>query len=207
MRRCSVASSRTGHNRRFIRGAYPAGMDATAYIVGPQDGPGAGIRDLALELGFEAVLAYQGLAQAEQQAQKTPVCFFLFAAVDDLTTLAPVAEEIRFCPHRRVRVSPLIYFAESPSAQSIRACVHMGFDDIITLPFTRDRLTERLLRQLDTNLTYFETGGYFGPERRGRLPADAMTAASRRGGHYRRIEIVRSLTNGVTVIRDEAHAA
>ena len=60
-----------------------------------------------------------------------------------------MAEAIRFCPSRRVRFSPMIYFAGSPSAETIAACINLGFDDIITMPFTRERVTERIARQVD----------------------------------------------------------
>ena len=50
----------------------------------------------------------------------------------------------RFSPSRKLRLSPLIYFSESPSHEGIRACAAMGFDDVVTLPFSRERVTARL---------------------------------------------------------------
>ena len=43
-------------------------MKATAFVVGPQDGPGAALMDMAKGLDFGAVLPYGGIVQAEQQA-------------------------------------------------------------------------------------------------------------------------------------------
>lgn len=168
-------------------------------MVGPQDGPGAALRDLAQSLGFAHVLAYEGVARGEQQLKQTPVCFFLFAAVEDIDTLQPVAQQIRFCPGRRLRFSPLVYFSESASAETIQACINMGFDDVITLPFTHDRVLARLGRQLDGTVVFFETAQYVGPDRRGGARAQA--------GQYRRLEIVRTIGNGVTVLKDDTHAA
>lgn len=181
------------------------GMQATAYIVGPLDGPGAALMDLARRLSFAAVLPYAGVAEAEQQARSTPVCFFLFAAVSDVGTLRNVAEAIRFCPRSRVRFSPLIYFSESPSVESIGRCINMGFDDVITMPFTPSRVAQRIDRQIGQALVYYETPGYFGPDRRDRVTAPKRAAESRIGGQFRRLEIVRNLLTGINVVRDDAH--
>jgi hypothetical protein len=162
---------------------------------------------MARRLGFETVMPFTGVGTAEQQLLKTPLCYFLFAAVNDVATLKPAADAIRFCSSRKVRFSPLIYFSESPSLDAIRACANMGFDDVITLPFTHARVVDRLTRQLDTPFVYYETSGYFGPDRRGRLPADLGTAKRGMGGQHRRLEIVRSLLDGVNVLRDDVQVA
>ena len=180
-------------------------MKAAAYIVGPLDGPGAGLMEMARRLDFAVVLPYAGVIQAEQQANQTPVCFFLFAAVPDVAMLHSVSDAIRFSPSRRIRFSPLIYFSESPSIETITRCINMGFDDVITMPFTRVRVTERINRQIGRNLTYYETAGYFGPDRRDRVTGPKRAAESRAGGQFRRLEIVRNLLTGVNVVRDDLY--
>jgi DNA-binding response OmpR family regulator len=182
-------------------------MKAAAYVVGPLDGPGAALMDMARRLNFATVLPYAGVAQAEQQVSRTPVCYFLFAAVPDVAVLGSVAEAIRFCPSRRVRFSPLIYFSESPSTETITRCINMGFDDVITMPFTRQRVAERIDRQVGQSHIYYETPGYFGPDRRGRVTGPRRAAESRADGQFRRLEIVRSLMTGVNVVRDDFHMA
>lgn len=180
-------------------------MKATAYIVGPLDGPGAALMDLARRLDFAGVHAYASVGQAESQASHTPICFFLFAAVDDVGTLRGVADAIRFASSRRIRFSPLIYFSESPSVDAITHCINMGFDDIITMPFTRARVMDRINRQIWQNLTYYETSGYFGPDRRDRVTAPQRAGESRAGGQFRRLEIVRNLLTGINVVRDDLY--
>jgi hypothetical protein len=182
-------------------------MKAAAYIVGPMDGPGAALTDMARQLRFAAVLPYAGVAQAEQQINRTPVCFFLFAAVPDVGALRHVADAIRFCPSRRVRFSPLIYFSESPSIETITRCINMGFDDVITMPFTRSRVAERIDRQVGHSHIYYETPGYFGPDRRDRVTGPQRAAETRLGGQFRRLEIVRNLMTGVNVVRDDFYMA
>src|SRR4051812_47986887 len=180
-------------------------MKATAFIVGPTDGPGAAMTDLARGLKFQSVLPYVSIASSEQQAMRTPVCFFLFAAVADVETLRNVAEAIRFAPSRKIRFSPLIYFSESPSVEAIKRCINMGFDDVITMPFGQGRLADRLGRQVGTNFTYYETSGYFGPDRRDRVQSATHAGAEQRaGGRYRRLEIVRNFATGINVVRDDS---
>jgi len=180
-------------------------MKACAFVVGPPDGPGAALRDMARRLGFETVLPFGGVAQADAQAAQTPLMFFLFAAVDDPRTLRAAAEAVRFCPGRRVRFSPLIYFSESPSMAAIRQCAAMGFDDVITLPFTPSRVADRLQRQIDRTQVYFETASYFGPDRRASAGGQEYGHSGRgSGGRHRRLEIIRSIPGGVSVLRDDA---
>jgi hypothetical protein len=170
---------------------------ACAFVVGPHDGPGAALADLARGLGFASVQPYQSLAVAEAQAQQTPLLFFLFAAVDDVFGLKTAADAIRFSPSRRIRFSPMVYFSESPSLDAIRTCVEMGFDDVITLPFTPARVSGRLDRLVDHTQVYFETAHYLGPDR------GSHQAQGPGSGQYRRLEIIRTIIGGVSVTRDE----
>ena len=178
-------------------------MRAFAYVVGSQGGPGAALMDMAQSLGFGGVAPYVGIKAAEQQILQTPICYFLFSAVEDVRNLRSIAETIRFSHGRRLRFSPLIYFAESPSLEFIGACINMGFDDVITLPFTARRLQERIARQIDNSHIYYETSGYFGPDRRGRHNGSQLNGRHRTGGPFRRIEIIRSLANGINIVRDD----
>lgn len=168
-------------------------MKACAYVVGPGEGAGAALLDLARELGFQTVLPYQSIAAAEAQSQQTPLLLFLFAAVHDVRVLKGVADQIRFAPTRRIRFSPLLYFSESPSRGAISRCIEMGFDDVITLPFTRRRLLPRLTRLVDRMQVYHETSAYLGPER----PVNRGT------GQFRRLEIIRNPCARTSVLRDE----
>jgi CheY-like chemotaxis protein len=179
-------------------------MRATAFVVGPRDGPGATLTDLARSIGFAAVLPFESSAALERHASLTPVCFLLCATVSDVSQLNAVANAVRFSPSRKVRFSPLIYFAEAPSREEIEGCIGFGFDDVVTMPFTPARLRQRLARQIGVPLVYFETADYFGPDRRGRLPAENLPV-ERRGPatRYRQIEILRTLGKGVSVLRDE----
>jgi len=180
-------------------------MNASAYVIGPSDGPGAALIDIAKDLGFETVRLFSGIAQAEQQVLQTPLCFFLCAAVDDVRALAPAARAIRTSSSRNIRFAPLVYFSESPSTEAIKQCIGMGFDDVITMPFTRQRLEERLGQQIDRKLVYCETRDYFGPDRRNHLRASDPAAGVRLGRSFSRIEIMRNPARGIIVLREDAH--
>ena len=178
-------------------------MKAAAYIVGPLDGPGAGLMEMAQRLDFAAVLPYAGILQAEHQANQTPVCFFLFAAVPDVASLRSVAEAIRFCPSRRVRFSPLIYFTRDPDLETIKSCIKMGFDDVIALPFASGDIADRIARQVGRIQTYYETSTYFGPDRRNRVGNSRSADSDHGGGQFRRIEIMRNPDTGIELLRDD----
>lgn len=179
-------------------------MNAYAYVVGPGDTAWQTLFDAAGNLGFAGVSDYRGISQVEQQAGETPVCYFLFSAVADLRQLRPVADAIRFSAARTIRFSPMVYCAEEPSVETIMASINMGFDDIVALPQSTSKLRERLGRQIGHNMVFYETEGYFGPDRRNRVAGlKSNPVVNRVGGPFRRLEIVRNVLDGVSVLRDE----
>jgi CheY-like chemotaxis protein len=187
-------------------------MKTAAFIVGGtgptayESGPAAALAEMARRIGFGPVTAYESISQIEMQARHTPVCFVLCAASEGIESLRPVAEAIRFAPSRRVRFSPLVYFAETPSLETIKACVNLGFDDVVALPFSADRIGQRLARLVGKTQVYYETPTYFGPDRRGREAFAPTEQRWRLGAPVRRIEIMRSLGVGTSVLRDDLEA-
>ena len=179
------------------------GMRACAYVVG--EGTGSVLKDSARQAGFDSVYSYRGVLAAERQAAKTPLIFFLFSPVETLKTLKSVIEAVRASEVPQLRFAPMIYFVESPSLEVIKSCINMGFDDIISLPFTLNRVVQRLSLQVDRTLVYFETPTYFGPDRRNRLEHEEGHARRGTGGQFRRMEIVRTTTAGINVVKDETH--
>ena len=119
-----------------------------------------------------------------------------------MRTLKPVADAIRFSSDLRLRFLPLIYFSPEPSVESIRACIQMGFDDVIALPYLSGDLSIRISRQVGNTHTYYETPTYFGPDRRNRMGENRSLGSDHGGGQFRRIEIVRTDT-GVDVLQDD----
>ena len=179
-------------------------MRASAFVVGPRDGAGAALMDLARAIGFESVQRYQGLARAERQSSKTPLAFFLCAPTKDVRTLKPMADAVRFSPSLKLRFLPLIYFAREPSLETVKQCIAMGFDDVIALPIGGDDVSDRIARQIGRIQTYYETSTYFGPDRRNRTGGpQRSTESDHGGGQFRRIEIVRNPDTGIDVLSDD----
>ena len=181
-------------------------MNAAAFVVGPRDGATAALQELAHAVGFMPVERYAGLVRAEKQARLTPLMFFLCAEVANVETLKATADTIRFSTNPDLKFSPLLYFAHSASVETIKACIRMGFDDVIALPYRAGDLSERIFRQVGRTHTYYETATYFGPDRRNRTGNTRSTESDHGGGQFRRIEIVRSPESGVNVLRDDFQA-
>jgi PleD family two-component response regulator len=179
-------------------------LNASVFVVGPRDGAGAALQDLARGLGFSPVERYSGLGAVEKQAHVTPLVFFFCAAVADIRTLKPMADAVRFSTSLKLRYSPLIYFTRDPSVETIKACIRMGFDDVIALPYAHGDLDERIRRQIGQTQTYFETATYFGPDRRNRTGNVRSTESDHGGGQFRRIEIIRRVETGVDVLDDDS---
>ena len=177
-------------------------MQTTALVVGPDEAPGAVIKNLARQIGFVPVLNYRGVADFERRMLTVPLAFVLCPPVDRMERLKPVVMELRTSEEERVRYAPLIYFSEVPSLDTIRAGIAMGFDDIITMPFALKSVRERLAHQLNRPLTYYATDTYFGPDRRGRLPEGDTHEKRGTGGTHHRIEIMRTL-KGIQVMHDD----
>lgn len=79
--------------------------------------------ELANAIGFASVSRLYGLQRAEAQVAKTPLIFFLCSPVDDVRTLKPMADAIRFSPSLRLRFLPLIDSARDPSLDTVKRCI------------------------------------------------------------------------------------
>jgi hypothetical protein len=170
--------------------------------VGPRRGAAGALFDLAARLEFESVLGYASVAEVERHAGETPIAFFLFAEMQALDELRPTTEAIRSARNLNLRFAPLVYFSASPSIETVKTLIGMGFDDVIAGPFSPLRVRPRLARQLDAPLVYYETTSYFGPDRR-RDGAPRPEGERRGGGQFRRIEIIRRPGHGIDVISDD----
>ena len=181
-------------------------IKAGALIVGDRQGSGAAIYDIAADLGFSFVHPFSGRGSLAQAMQATPIVFVLFSEIADPRRYEPALRDIRRASPRELAFAPTVLFAESPSRQEVSDCSALGFDDILTMPFTRDRIYLRLMRQIETPIIYFETGDYFGPDRRrssGPRIADAYLRGIDQARPARRYEIRRSFHHGTMVMREE----
>lgn len=171
-------------------------------MVGSGSAAGAGLIALARSLGFSRVEPYSGIEIMLQRAEATPLIYVLCAAVPDVSKLKPTAKLLRSSPDYRLRFAPLIYFPPEPSIETIKACIGMGFDDVIAMPYSGNDLGQRIGRQIGGTHIYYETPTYFGPDRRNRVGETRSSESDHGGGEYRRMEIRRSEA-GIDVLSDE----
>jgi len=177
-------------------------MDGIAALVaGPQNGPGEALMDISTDVGFSFVARYDGLAPLSGQLGRARLCFVLCAEAGNPRHYASLLAELRGAGHPPLRFTPVIYFSEAVLPDVIAAAIELGFDDILTMPFTPERVRGRLHQQIGRPLTYFETAEYFGPDRR--RFQDDKAAARRDGGVARRFDISRSARAGVTILREQ----
>lgn len=183
-------------------------MFASAFIVGPQDGPGLALKQLSTDIGFRRVEWLSDVSEAEEQAKTTPVCYFMFPSSLNEATLRQVSALVRGSRNRQVEFAPLISFCEVPSERNIRTYLNMGFDDILVPPFHAKNVKARLELQMARRIIFFETATYFGPDRRRMEGFNADGHALRgKGGDHRRIEMVRDPNIGVKILKDERFKA
>ena len=162
------------------------------------------IGDIAKDLGFGMVRPYMGIPDAERLAKIHPVNFFLFDYSSEFEKSKQWISEIRNCQQLRVRFAPLICFVETPSKEIIISCVNAGFDDILTLPWSRTKFQERLSKQINTKNIYFETDNYLGPDRRrfSKNPKERGAGAPAAGYGFRQYEFVRNNHLGIQIMND-----
>jgi len=176
-----------------------------ALVAGPRTGPGEGLMDVSNDLGFSFVRHCGSLDGLSACVAKARLCFVLFAETADPRSYAGLLEKVRAAKSRAIRFLPVVYFCETPRPEVIVTCLGMGFDDILTMPFTADVVRARLRQQIGRTISYFETDTYFGPDRR-RL-SGKQTKPRRGDGNARRYEISRSPTSGITILREKVIGA
>ncbi|VAW23880.1 hypothetical protein MNBD_ALPHA12-160 [hydrothermal vent metagenome] len=181
-------------------------MYATAFIVGPENGPKAALTDLCMDIGFRAVMRFCDIEEAERQARQTPVCFFLFNSQMNSDEIKSKAHKIRFSRSKQVRFSPMVCFVEGPDPSLISTYLQIGFDDIIAPPYSGRRVAQRLETQIERRLVYYETSGYFGPDRgighfMDNQKLDNLEQAKQNA--YRRIEIIRRFDGNTNIVSEK----
>lgn len=175
-----------------------------AFVVGDERALTTPLFDVGHDMGFAALHPYEGLVQVKQQVERTPVCFFLCAEVINPIVLSPVLNAIRASARRRIRFAPIVYFCESPSAETVALCAALGFDDVLTTPFTPHRIAARLFRLVSQPQTYWETDTYLGPQRTAKSGTKSPTLQARDNRAYtRRYDFQRNPEAGIIMLRED----
>jgi hypothetical protein len=155
------------------------------------------------EIGFGTVTSAARGQSAEAADTPRPLVFFLMDRQLDDTVMSRTLSAVRQNAARRVCYAPVVLFIEDCPFETYLHYVHMGFDDVITIPEKREILVQRLDNQLGEHL-YFRTPTYLGPDRR---RFDLLTTVSDRRGRgpsdHEEITIMRSALTGIEVVRSQ----
>ncbi len=178
-------------------------------IIGGMDTPSAKqLDELAREAGFELTRPFTTLAAAERQSRFTHLCFFLFKYQPDLEPIADRIGELRASRESSIRYAPVVCFVERPSRSEIIGCIRAGFDDIVTLPVGAANLKRRVRAQTGHPVVYYETGDYFGPDRRRHLMGRTQPGGPERrkqSSAHKRYHFVRKEVAGIRVLNIETY--
>lgn len=174
-----------------------------AIIVAPTAFDGGALGEVAEQAGFGDVAGIFG--DAESNGLRYPVTYFLVHHRLADADCEDIVYAVRRIERRGLRYSPMIVMiADDPSAATGKY-VRMGFDDVIALPASQIQLAERLETQLDSDITYFETADYLGPDRR-RLDPDSAFHRPSGVAIHTQLVIRRDPDTGNRVVSRQARA-
>ena len=175
-----------------------------AHVIAHGDAPNRSLVKLAGRAGFSAVDRVLGQSSAPLDHSGGHLSFFLLHHQLGEQAMHSVIGAIRGSSNDLIRFAPLILIINDCPFELVLRYIRFGYDDVITLPERREVLVSRLANQLNRELVYFETSGYFGPDRR-RMERPADKPDERRTGRhpYTRYTIIRNVAKGIRVLRKE----
>lgn len=137
-----------------------------AHLIGRTGGQIATLQKVAARAGFGQTTAALQHRQASAKTGPAVLNFFLmhFDFGPELTKM--VISRVRSSEDREVRFAPIVMFTKDIPFDAYLKFIKMGFDDVIILPEKRDIIISRLSNQAGSDIEYFETADYFGPDRR-----------------------------------------
>ena len=172
------------------------GCDALLIAKSPRDI--AFLRRLSERVGYRSATAP---GEINPKAGTTAINFFLlhFGVPDD--EKRAILAAVRRSADDQVRFAPVVIVIDDCPFETILQYVHWGFDDVVVLPEKVPLVRARLEGQLANHHTYFETPGYFGPDRR-RMDDEHRKDERRReyGSRHTRLTFARDTRFGVRII-------
>jgi len=138
----------------------------------------------------------------EQAISKYNINYCFFSQSSHPKQIEAATNAIRNNRDDQIRFSPIILMANELSRDTLGDYLSFGFDDILQFPCTIDTLRNRSKRQLNSVVKYYETGNYFGPDRRNYFNAQEEDKTAMRKGEtpYRRYLIRRDIFKGLEVV-------
>lgn len=171
-----------------------------ACLVAETPGQRRTLETLATRTGFGGLsIDETGVGYPASNERRLP--FFFFHSLVSDGFLRGAMDRIRADEHHRF--SPAVLVIGECSLNEVVRYINLGFDDIVSLPEAARVLERRFAHQLGTQFPYFETGTYFGPDRR-RARRGTDGNEPKRPGQFRYVRyLIQRAPSGVEILRRE----
>lgn len=172
-----------------------------AIVVAQNQVDGAALMRLAERLRFGDIIAWTPTLKHDQFSHR--LVFFLVHFDFEDGAKTALLKVLRHSGSVSLCYAPVVVFLRSASGGQVRACVEMGFDDVINVPAEGPEIATRLAAQIGREQLYIETRNYIGPDRH-RMDHLAAAAQPRQAEEpHARLIILRTVEEGVHIVRRE----
>lgn len=170
--------------------------ECNACVVAPSPRESLQLERMAERVGFGSIIT----SFAPRVPDRGQTYFILHYQLREAPMRA-VIDQVRDSQDPQTRYAPIVLFTDDCPIDRLLGYIKMGFDDVIALPEKREVLEARLAAQLNSDLTYFETDDYLGPDRRRMELSDHRDERRTGTMPFSRLIIRRDPTKGVSLVR------
>lgn len=124
------------------------------------------------------------------------ICFFVFDQDIGYENSRKTLRFIRSIKNQHRCFSPAILATNDMSVDVIKNIAKAGFDDVVSRELLSGGAKDRLTKQLDQSLHYFETSDYFGPDRRSSV---SEVRHQEKSQPFNKYTIVRNVHKGISI--------
>ncbi len=150
-----------------------------AFLVGRTGSQTASLTQIAQRTGFGEIATLNAGRTDDARGAKR-INFFIVHRHLSSTMMTAVVQVDPLSDDDQIRFAPVILFADDGPLETYLNYIHMGFDDIITLPDKQPVLVQRLTTQLITEQVYFDARLFrAGPAPDGSAVGDGYPAVRR----------------------------
>ena len=180
--------------------------ECRAFLIARTEAETTSLAQIARKTGFGEVEPLSARHQYVADEHRR-ISFFIVHRHLNSTLMAAVIRSIRMSSDDQIRFAPVILFAEDGPFETYLDYIHLGYDDVITLPDKQPVLVQRLTGQLWHEQVYYETRDYFGPDRRRmEAPGDIDSRRLPDPHSHTRYTFVRLPTVGINITKTEIFA-
>lgn len=172
-----------------------------AIVVSQNERDGEALMRLAERLRFGDVVAYS--AKLGHDHFNHRLVFYLIHFDFEEAARAPLLTKLRHSASVSLSYAPAVIFLRDASAAQVRACVELGFDEVINVPAEGADIAMRLAGQIGREHLYVETRNYLGPDRHRMDRLGHKPAVRQPEEPHARLSILRTVEDGVHIVRRE----